>query len=490
MVPTSAKALPDSYEIPQNRIDMKKILLTLPLLLLALTAGAKVKPAPLISDGMVLQQQSDCKLWGFAKPNSRVTARGSWGGKTVQTRSDAQGRWQLRLPTPKGSFTPYELTLSDGDKLVIKDVLIGEVWLGGGQSNMEMSLQGRNNRVIDHVNQEIIGSLKYSGKLRLATVSHNLQLTPADSVAAPWKDCSPATVTPWSAVCYFFGSTLVDALQVPVGMIASCWGGTTVESWTPAEICRSYTDLKQDKASLSKGKTNTPIVRYNGMIHPIAGYTLKGFIWYQGEANVGHHNQYADRLSNLISAWRQRWGQGDLPFYEVEICPYHYGDVSGDKAALLREAQWDVTRRLPHVGCVSTNDLVRPYEVHQIHPSMKRPVGERLAMMALSRDYRMQGFDPECPQYESMEVKDSKVYLKVSHSKSGFSRFDDLEGFEVCGPDGVYYPAQASIEGVRLVVSSPKVLQPRAVKYCFHNWSPGTVANTSGLPLVPFRSQR
>ena len=468
-----------------------KSILILTLSALSLGASARVIPGSPFNDGMVLQQESKALIWGKAQPGATVEVVASWDYKRIATTAAADSTWSLRIVTPKASFTPYAITLSDGSEpLVIRDVLVGEVWLASGQSNMEMPVQGWSCCPIDNSAQLIASAAAYSGKLHFCNIPNRSCRTPQHSVPAQWHNSNPQEILGFTAVGFYFAKALIDQLNVPVGIINDQWGGSNVEAWIPADILKSYGNVDLSDEAYKKMDQHAPAALYNAKIYPLRGYTIRGFIWYQGEANVSHHNQYADRLSNLISAWRQRWGQGDLPFYEVEICPFHYGDVSGDKAALLREAQWDVTRRLPHVGCVSTNDLVRPYEVRQIHPSMKRPVGERLAMMALSRDYGMQGFDPECPQYESMEVKDSKVYLKVSHSKSGFSRFDDLEGFEVCGPDGVYYPAQASIEGVRLVVSSPKVLQPRAVKYCFHNWSPGTVANTSGLPLVPFRSQR
>ena len=459
---------------------MKKVLFLAALLSLTFRLEAKVKPASLIGDGMVLQQQSEVRLWGWAKPNATVRLTTSWKAKAT-TKADNEGRWELWVKTPVASFASQELTLSDGEKLTIRDVLIGEVWVGSGQSNMEMCLVGRPNRTIEHANRELLQANRFKGMLRMATVAHNEQKVPVDSVKVQWQDCSTQVVAPWSAVCYFFATTLIEALQCPVGMISTCWGGTSVESWSPKEVLPPVTDAK---------KQTDYAVRYNGLIHPLEGYTIRGFIWYQGEANVSRHAQYANMLSEMITSWRKRWKQGPLPFYQVEIAPYIYDGAEKNRAALLREAQLEVSHRLEKVGIVCTNDLVKDFELRQIHPMMKREIGERLAYLALNNDYGFKGLYAFSPEYKSMEVKGKEIVLNFTHAEKGFNRFEGFKGFEVSGVDRKFYPAEVRVEGTRLVVSSPKVEAPVAVHYCFKNWQLGNTTNVGGMPLFPFRTDK
>ncbi len=469
---------------------MKHFCILLTALLTWLPSNAKIKMGALFNDGMVLQQQCDAHIWGWATPNTKVTLKPSWDNKTVTCQSEADGKWQATLHTPQGNFTPYEITVSDGEKFIIKDVLIGEVWIGSGQSNMEMCLAGRPNRVIENAAKEIAYAEKYKGKLHLATVAHNVPLTPADDVKAQWQDCSSATVAPWSAVCYFFGSTLVDILNCPVGMISTCWGGSAVESWIPRNIVENYEGINLSEKWLKSGHTAAPTIRYNGMIHPIEGYNAKGFIWYQGEANVKNANQYAARLEDLITSWRSLWGQSEMPFYQVEIAPYKYSGIDNYDAAILREAQCEVTHNMSHVGMISTSDLVKDYEYAQIHPMMKRSVGERLAFMALARDYGLKGIPADYPEYKGMTVKDDKVYLDISNAKEGFNRFQGFNGFEICGADGIFHPATGSIEKNIIVLTSPYVPNPKHVRYCFKNFVIGNTTNVYGLPIIPFRTDK
>ena len=469
---------------------MRRFIACLALLCALGGADAKVRMASLFNDGMVLQQQSDVKVWGWAKPNAKVTLSGSWDKKKVVCQSDGNGRWEAHLHTPAASFTPYEVTVSDGEKLTIKDVLCGEVWLGSGQSNMEMPLVGYACCPIENLNDVVNECHRYKGKLRFVTVAHEAPLKPIDNVKAEWKDCVPENVWNCSATCYFFAKTLVDGLDCPVGVICSAWGGTTVEGWTPADILKTYEDMNLTEENLKKNEWNTPMVRYNGKIHPLQGYTLKGFLWYQGEANRDWADAYSVRLGNMIKAWRQLWGQGDLPFYEVEIAPYIYDGTEGLSAALLREAQCDVAHQVPNTGIVSTNDLVYDYEIGQIHPCKKKEVGQRLCYLALAKTYGKKGYMAESPEFDKMEIKDGKIYVSFTNCEYGFNRFSDIRGFEVCGADKKFYTANAGIDGKRVVVSSADVKEPVAVRYCFKNWLPGNLGNVAGLPIIPFRSDR
>lgn len=469
---------------------MNKFLACMALVFAFCNAQAKVRMASLFNDGMILQQQSDVKVWGWAKPNSKVTLTGTWNKKKVTCQSESDGKWEARMQTPAASFTPYELTVSDGEKLTIKNVLIGEVWLGSGQSNMEMPLVGYNSCPIEGLNEEINDCHRYKGKIHFVNTAYQAPLTPADSIKAQWKDCTPENIWNCSATCYFFAKTLVDAMDCPVGVISSAWGGTSVEGWTPADILKDYDDVDLSEENLKKNAWNTPIVRYNGKIHPLVGYTLKGFLWYQGEANRDWPDKYAARLGNMVKAWRKLWGQGDLPFYEVEIAPYGYDGTDKNSAALLREAQHDFTKQVANTGMISTNDLVNPDEMWQIHPCKKREVGQRLCYLALSKTYGKKGYMAESPEYDKMEIKDGKAYLSFTHCEYGYNRNFDIRGFEICGADKEFHTANAAIENNRVIVSSPDVKEPVAVRYCFRNWLPGNLGNVGGMPIIPFRTDR
>ena len=293
----------------------------------------RVNMGPLQSDGMVLQQNADVKLWGWTQPNRKVSVKGSWNGKKMNTRSDDKGRFEITLRTGAGNFTPQTIEVNDGDKLIIRDVLIGEVWLCSGQSNMEMPLHGFSSCPVENSVEYIAEAGKYSGKLHLNFVSWSPAPEPADTVTAIWQDCTPLSARDFCAVGYFFGIRLVETLNVPVGIINSSLGATRVEGWTPQEIVQKYPgeNLKSDAVrncdKVKPGRNvdrSLPSVFYNGMIHPLEGYTLKGFLWYQGEANVNEPENYCERFINMVQAWRYRWKEDLIPFYYVEICPYDY----------------------------------------------------------------------------------------------------------------------------------------------------------------------
>jgi sialate O-acetylesterase len=469
-------------------IIMKKISLFLLSMLLCGSTQAIVRPASLFNDGMVLQQQSKVRVWGRAKALSKVSVKGSWNNKTVSCKSDAEGKWELHLQTPVGSYKNYKITMSDGQKLVIKNVLIGEVWFASGQSNMEMPLHGYYNCPVQNSSRYISESNKYNGKLRMVSIPRFPLRQLGEFVDAKWMDCTPQTARDFSATAYFFATQLADKLTCPVGIINNAWGGSSVEAWTPEEILETYPEIKLETELFKNPFCGTPMIMYNGMIHPLAGYNIRGFIWYQGESNVPHPEVYADRFSNMIKAWRKDWGQGDLPFLFVEIAPYKYGE--GDLSAQLREAQCDVQNRVKNTWMVCTNDLVEEYEPYQIHPHKKFEVGERLSLLALNKVYNMNGLVVESPQYQNMEIKGDKIYLSFTNLQDGFNRFQDIQGFEIAGADKKFYPATAGIEGTRVVVSSQNVENPVAVRYCFHNFAIGNLKSGDNLPIIPFRTDK
>lgn len=253
------------------------------------------------------------------------------------------------------------------------------------------------------------------------------------------------------------------------------------------EVLSGYSDIDLTEEGISRVAQHLrPMVMYNAMLRPVAGYTVRGFLWYQGESNAGRYMDYAARLFDMVSLWRGLWGRDDLPFYYVEIAPFEYGN---GKSPYLREAQCRAQELIPNSGMICTNDLVEPYEFCNVHPKNKRDVGYRLAFMALNKTYGMKEIACQSPQYESMEIRDGKAHVRFKYMDQGFNRMADIRGFEICGADKVFYPADAVVENqFALVVSSEKVPEPVAVRYCFRDFQPGNLGDTRELPVVPFRT--
>ncbi len=470
---------------------MKKLMTLFIALFFASTSFAKVTLPEIMSDNMVLQQNAKVKIWGKSNPNSVITVTPSWNNVNVQTKSDASGNWIAVLETPAGSFTKHSLTISDGEPLTLNNILVGEVWFASGQSNMEMPLNGFWNNPIKDANETIALSGKEKG-IRFATIPKTAAYTPQETVPGSWKESTPENAAWFSATAYHFAKMLYDVLDVPVGIIVSSWGGTKVEGWTSREILETYPDIDlSEKAIEALHPMSRPLLMYNAMIKPLTNYTIKGFIWYQGESNVGQHQVYAQRLANMVSLWRSDWDLGDLPFYFAEIAPWIYGDgADGTSAAYLREAQFKAQSIIPNSGMISTNDLVEEYEAGNIHPKNKTDVGKRLAYLALSQTYDIKNIASRGPEYKSMEIKDGKIHVSFNYADDGFNRMDGAEGFEIAGDDKVFLPADVEIDlnNRIIILSHEDIPNPAAARYCFRNFQIGNMANTRALPMVPFRT--
>jgi sialate O-acetylesterase len=482
-----------------------KIIVLLMAFVVPCSSGARITCGPLVGDNMVLQQQTDVRLWGWTDrgTGSTITLRSSWNKSKMKVKADADGRWEFRVSTPKASFEPQTIIISDGDEAkTLSNVLIGEVWLASGQSNMEMPLHGFAGCPVENSAQHILESIRYKGRLHFCTVAFSPHPEEVDTVTAVWQDCVPETARDFCAVGYFFGIRLTEALGCPVGIINSSLGATRVEGWTPRDIVSTYPgeNLNSEAylgAHLVRPAYNVerslPCVFYNGMIHPIESYTIRGFLWYQAEANINTPWFYTERFVRMVRSWRERWGLGDLPFYYVEICPYdYYWAKDKATAALMREAQYRTSEMLPNMGMVCTNDLVKDYEYWQIHPCMKQEVGERLCLWALGNTYAMKGIDYRYPTYRSMEVeatsRGKQVRLSFDNAEDGFNRNVGIEGFEMCGPDSVWHKASAGISGSQVTVRSDDVSEPIAVRYAFKSFQLGNLKANSGLPIIPFRT--
>ena len=472
---------------------MKKLLFTLFLLLGALALDAKVKLPALVSDNMLLQQQTDARLWGWAEPGATVRVTPSWDGQTVSCQADAQGRWLVSVKTPAASYTPYDITIDDGEPLTLKGVQVGEVWLASGQSNMQMPLKGFGGCCVKNGVDEVIRSADYPA-IRFFTVSTEQAYEPQDDCKGRWEVPSVHTSAEFSATAWFFATSLEKALRVPVGIIVSAYGGSKVESWLSREVLEGYPDVDLSREAIERCDPpyERPLLMYNAMIWPIRNYTFKGIIWYQGESNVGAHQTYARRLATMVDLWRDNFGLGEIPFYFVEIAPYDYDSpVQDGKGAYLREAQFKAQALIPNSAMVSTNDAVETYERHNIHPRNKDVVGHRLSYLALNLTYGLKQINCFGPQYKSWQAKGNEAWVAFDNLQMGICRNYDLRGFEVAGEDRVFYPADKvwlHWQTNEMVISSEKVAHPVAVRYGFGDFMPGTMIGGNELPTIPFRT--
>ncbi len=480
-----------------------RLLCTALLAVATVSTQAKVRLHHLVSDNMIIQQQSDVRLWGWAKPGKKVTATTSWSEQRATAKTDKQGRWLLTVKSPKASYEPLSITFDDGDGTVtISNVLAGEVWVCAGQSNMEMPVKGFWGCPVEDYNQVVIDAARHSG-VRSAKIPSIMRMEPQEDADTRWVDCSPATVGDFSATGYFFARVMHQALDCPIGLIEANKGGSRVESWLTKENLQRYTQEPTDSAGIVAYKPSADYLRAllwgNGTFNPILNYTVKGILFYQGCSNIGDPgNQYSERLKLLVDQWRQQFGLGELPFYFVQIAPFAYDndDVNGTTGALLREQQLRAAQIIPNSSLVCTLDLVYPYEYTQIHPTQKRQVGERLAWTALNRDYGFEQVLYKSSTYKDMTIKDDKVFIHLQDNYHADAPFEQIQGFEVAGEDHVFHPATArhywrpggGYWDEAIMVTSPEVSQPVAVRYCFRNFQLGNVKNGANLPLFPFRT--
>lgn len=469
----------------------KRFLILLASASLTLSTRGAVRLPHLISDGMVIQQNSDARLWGWGDAGTTVNVTVSWSDATYSAVVDADGKWSVRVATPEASFTPLSITFDDGDAVTIHDVLSGEVWVCAGQSNMEMPVKGFGNCPVNNYNLEVINAVDGIRSVKIPSVMSTVPLEDAD---CSWRASSPETVSEFSATGYFFAKTVRQSLNIPIGLIEANKGGSRVESWLDEDNLRKYTDEPLDSVEMIDKFSwdfHRPLLWGNGTFHPILNYTVKGILFYQGCSNVGDPaGQYTERLRLLVEQWRRDFGEGDIPFYFVEIAPYRNDDgIDGESGARLREQQYNATKVIPNSAMVGTNDLVYPYEFSQIHPAQKQEVGQRLAFLALNKTYGKKEIVCDSPVYESMSVSNDTVFVQLNYNSLGINRFENLEGFEVAGEDKVFHKANAYhywLQGI--VITCPEVEHPVAVRYCFRNFSLGNVGNVGGLPLIPFRS--
>jgi len=470
----------------------KHLILAISAAFVCVTMQAKVSLPSFFSDNMVLQHSTDVAVWGTTdKGGAKITVCPSWDKKKYTVTASVDGKWSTRIPTPAPGG-PYSISFSDGDKTVIDNVLIGEVWLCGGQSNMEMPMKGFNGQPVEDATRYIL-TAKPSKPVRMCTIKLKASTKELDTTEGSWGENTPEVVFGTSATAWFFGQMLQDVLDVPVGLLVCCWGGSPVETWMRRDILESnfagefdLTFLDQDK--LPKRKPHHyPCTAFNGMLSALIPFTFKGMIWYQGEANRLRPEQYTRLQPTFVNMIRDFFENPEAPFYFVQIAPYKYENGEGFESGYFYEAQEKTLALIPGSGMISTVDIG---EYATIHPRKKKEVGDRLALQALSKTYGINLVEADSPSFNSVAFEDGKAVVTMNVGPLGLSPINiDLPGFELAGEDHVFYPATGIIKDkVKVIVSSPDVPAPVAVRYCFRNFSVGTLFNCSGLPARPFRS--
>lgn len=490
--------------------------------LTASAARADVTLPAVIGSHMVLQRDMPITVWGWASPNEEINI--TLGEMRAKTTADAQGDWLVKLPGMRASAEPLEMTIAGKNTIKLEDILVGEVWVGSGQSNMQWSVAAS-----DQAQEEIAAA--DHPKLRLFLVPLVPAGTPAKNVNARWEVCTPQSIPNFSAVLYFFGRELHKSLDVPVGMIATSWGGTRIEPWIPPAGFESQQELEAERSQIGMMRANyqtalkthreairswldaadaaaasgqpipeppgfpanpfnsngAPTGLYNGMVHALVPFGIRGAIWYQGESNLGAGMHYHDLMKGLIQGWRKVWGQGEFPFLFVQLAPYKYG-----AAPTLLPEIWEAqtaTLSFPNTGMAVITDIGNTAD---IHPRNKQDVGKRLALWALAKTYGKDDLVYSGPLYESMSVEGDRVRLKFQHLGGGLKSRDGkpLDWFSIAGEDKKFVPATAAIDGDTIVVESPQVAQPAAVRFGWHQLAEPNLCNQAGLPASPFRTDR
>ena len=475
---------------------------------------ADVKLPAIIGDNMLLQQKTKAPIWGWAEPGEKVSVKGSWQWFGASTKADSDGKWSVKLSTPKAS-KGHTIAIKANNTITLEDVLIGEVWICSGQSNMHFLLRNSDG------GPEAAASADYPD-IRLFTVKAAFAKEPQTDCTGQWSKCSPETTPDFSAVGYYFGKELHTELDIPIGLIHTSWGGTPAEAWTRQEILESDTDFapilerqeqmvrnlpqaleqyetalerwpQQAKKAREAGKKaprkpqqpternqRSPSSLYNAMIAPLIPYSIKGAIWYQGEANAARAYQYRKLFPAMIANWRQDWDRGDFPFYFVQIAPFNGQNPE------IRESQMLTMKTVKNTGMAVTMDIGNP---ENIHPANKQDVGKRLSLWALAKNYGKKNLVYSGPIYEKMKVDGNKIKLYFDHIGGGLlARGGALTDFTIAGKDKQFTEAKATIDGDTIIVSSRDVKNPVSVRFGWTNAAEPNLFNKEGLPASPFRT--
>lgn len=466
---------------------MKKFSYFTFLLLLQLHVHAAIKLPAILSDNMILQQKSVVKLWGISTTKKNISVRVSWTNTLFSCASKPDGSWELSIFTPKGSFEKQSITISDGLPLSLTNILIGEVWLCAGQSNMAMTYSGYRNQPIANAKEDMEKATEESG-IRMFNVDKTASNVPTNSIKGKWLLSNPKNLLSFSVVGYTYAQQLQKTLNCPVGIINSSYGGSTVEGWLNQTTVQKYTDYPANAIIPDSLSHLRPCVMFQGMIRPLRNYQIKGIAWYQGEGNVGRSATYSQKLQDLAYLWRFTFDNPELPFYVVEIAPYLYESVS--EPAKIREAQYIATHTLAQAGIISTNDLVPETESTCIHPSNKRTIGERLGNLSLLETYDYDTIQALSPSFNRLEIRNDSVIVFFDNTYKGLQHDGTIIGFELGDTMHEFHPVVAKIgkEKNTIIIPIETGTTFHALRYCFKNYQVGNVRNSSDLPLFPFRT--
>ena len=478
---------------------------------LSLSTHARLQLPKVIGSNMVLQRDAQVPIWGWDDPGNEVVVVMGAQKKTAKVSKD--GKWIVNLD-PMEAGGPHKIQIASGqDEIVLTNVLVGEVWICSGQSNMEWSVRASNDSA-----QEITNA-KFP-QIRLFHIPKKASTFPEKDCNASWKECNPESVINFSAVAYYFGRHLKSELNVPIGLVGTAWGGTRIEPWTPipgfdavdnlksiADKVRRFSDLDlivdraqrwadAVKSAVENGRRipsppqvpklnhGNPTGLYNGMIAPIVPYAVKGAIWYQGESNVGEGMLYHDKMKALIAGWRDVFNKKDLSFHFVQLAPYRYN--RGDALPNIWEAQV-ATLKVPGTGMAIITDIGNTQD---IHPRNKQDVGKRLALWALAKDYGKGNSVYSGPLYKSMQVEGDKIRIKFEHTGAGLVSRDgkDLTDFMISSSNGEFVAAKAVIDGHAVIVSAEDVAEPKNVRFGWNEIVNPNLSNKEGLPASPFKT--
>lgn len=515
-------------------MSMKNQLMVIATLMLMQTPlPADVRMPHVLSSNMVLQQDKPVVLWGWADVGETVTVQ--IGSATQSTTATDRGEWRVAMPAMKASHTPQTITISGRNKVVLENILVGEVWLCAGQSNMEMGIKN-----VERADQEIAAA-DYP-EIRLFIVPNQIGTVPQPDVDSQWTVCSPATVATggrwggFSAAGYFFGRHLHQTLHVPVGLIHAAWGATEIEPWTPPEGFAEVPALADLHAAVIQSSPGTPEYQkradaliteteqwlaaaqrarqshaplppipaqpaqllplrdehqatalYNSMIHPLVPLSMRGMIWYQGEANHGDGMKYVEKTRALVAGWRKVFNQPDLAFYYTQIAPWNYGNENPELLPEFWEAQ-AAAMSIPGTGMIVTTDIG---DLVDIHPKKKQEVGRRLALWALAKTYGLSSTVYSGPMVQSMTAEGRTLRIRFDHADGGLASRDGkpLTWFEIADAErGGFVPATVTIDGDSLLLSAPSVARPAAARFAWNKRAEPNLINRAGLPAVPFRA--
>jgi sialate O-acetylesterase len=467
-------------------------------------AHAELKLAAVFGDNMVLQQQQSVPVWGWSESHANVTVK--FAGQTRTTRAGANGKWLVKLGKLKASAEPQSLVIESGETKTFTNVLVGEVWLASGQSNMEKPIGKQRGQKETYNAEAELAAANYPD-IRIFQVEKTLAATPQAELEKfhGWQECNSNALNSisFSAAAYFFGREIHTNLNVPVGLVESSWGGTRIEPWTPPvgfKMVPSQKKFAEAKISTNKISNSHPMAIYNAMIAPLAGFATRGVIWYQGESNLMGTNtdndylEYPDKMAALVGGWREIWSEGDFPFYFVQIAPFKYYSSRTRRAnspEMLAEfwtLQSRAARQIKNTGMAVTTDLVD--NLNDIHPRDKASVGHRLALLARNKTYGEKKVVCEGPAFRTVKFSGGKGILKFENVDGGLASKDGqpLTWFTIAGADGKLVPAEAKIVGDTVEVSAPDVTEPKAVRFAWDESAQPNFCNGAGLPAEPFRT--